>query len=363
MKVRVDGEELELRTVWMEDGVVKMIDQRLLPHRFRILETKTHVETAQAIKDMAVRGAGAIGVAAAYAVAQAALHYRGRDLQGFMGFMEDAAEVVRNTRPTAVNLFHAVDRVLQAVRRGSTVEECRNLAVEEAERIADEDAEASRRIGELGSQLIQEGYRILTHCNAGALAFVDYGTALSPIRVAHRQGKRVFVYVDETRPRCQGSRLTAWELLQEGIPHAVIADNAAGLLMMRGEIDMVIVGADRIAMNGDVANKIGTYEKAVLAKENGVPFYVAAPTTTIDPSCPSGDRIPIEERSPLEVLTAWGVDEDGVVRRVRLAPKDSDAFNPAFDVTPAKYITAIITEKGIIRQPLGENIPTTLKKI
>ena len=192
---------------------------------------------------------------------------------------------------------------------------------------------------------------------------MDYGTALSPIRVAHRQGKRIFVYVDETRPRCQGSRLTAWELLQEGIPHVVIADNAAGLLMMRGEIDMVIVGADRIAMNGDVANKIGTYEKAVLAKENDVPFYVAAPTTTIDPSCPSGDYIPIEERSPLEVLTAWGMDEEGVVRRVRIAPEGSEAFNPAFDVTPAKYITAIITEKGIIRQPLEENIPATLKKI
>jgi len=363
MRVRVDGEELELRTVWMEDGVVKMIDQRLLPHRFRILETKSHVETAQAIKDMAVRGAGAIGVAAAYAVAQAALQYRGRDLQGFMKFMEEAAEVVRNTRPTAVNLFHAVDRVLRAAKRGSTVEECQELAVREAERIADEDAEASRRIGELGSQLIQDGYRILTHCNAGALAFVDYGTALSPIRVAHRQGKRVFVYVDETRPRCQGSRLTAWELLQEGIPHAIIADNAAGLLMMRGEIDMVIVGADRIAMNGDVANKIGTYEKAVLARENRIPFYVAAPTSTIDPSCSSGDGIPIEERSPLEVLTAWGVDEEGEVRRVRIAPDGSEAINPAFDVTPARYITAIITEKGIIRQPLEENIPTILKKI
>jgi translation initiation factor eIF-2B subunit alpha/methylthioribose-1-phosphate isomerase len=254
--------------------------------------------------------------------------------------VNEAAEYIKSMRPTAQNLFYAVDKVLKAKDKED--------AVKIANGIADEDANACEKIGEYGEKLINNNDKILTHCNAGWLAFVDWGSALSPVYKAKRNGKNVFVFVDETRPRCQGARLTAFELAQENIRHAIIADNAAGYYMKKREVDLVIVGSDRIAANGDVANKIGTYEKAVLAKENNIPFYVAAQTTTIDLSCKSGDEIPIEERDEDEILKMFGLDDGGGISKIRLAPKESRAKNPAFDVTPAKYIKGIITEKGII---------------
>ncbi len=356
MRVKVSGGVKEYRTVWLSGKIVNMIDQRLLPHKFEIFKSESYVETARAIVDMIVRGAGALAVAGAFGVAQAALEFDGENVEEFMKYVENAATFLKKTRPTAVNLFHVIDRCISAAKRGRSVKECKRLIVEEAQKIAEESIEVSRRIGEYGKELIQNGFKILTHCNAGALAFIDYGTALSPIRFAHYEGKKIFVYVDETRPVCQGSRLTAWELQQEGIDHAVIADNAAGFFMRKGEIDMVIVGADRIASNGDVANKIGTYEKAVLAKENNIPFYVAAPLETFDLNCEDGSQIPIEERSQEEVLYIWGADESGKITKVRIAPDSSRARNPAFDVTPAKYITGIVTEKGVVKPPFKENI-------
>ncbi len=317
------------KTVWLEDDVVKMINQPILPDRFEIRECKNHAETAEAIKTMIVRGAGAIGATAGYGMAQAFI--QGEDI-------EKAAELIKNTRPTAQNLFYAVNKVLKAKDKEE--------AVKIAEEIAEEDSEASKKIGEYGETLIKDNDKILTHCNAGWLAFVDWGTALSPIYSAKRKGKNIFVFVDETRPRLQGARLTAWELGNEDVPHAIIADNAAGHYMKNGDVNLVITGADRIAANGDTANKIGTYEKAVLAKENNIPFYIAAPTSTIDISCPSGENIPIEERDEKEVLE---------VRGVKLSPEKSHAKNPAFDVTPARYITGIITEKGVIK-PNKEDI-------
>ncbi|MAE43374.1 S-methyl-5-thioribose-1-phosphate isomerase [Candidatus Woesearchaeota archaeon] len=328
--MKIDGKDY--RTVWMEDGIVKLINQPLLPHKFEIYDCKDYKITAEAIRDMVVRGAGAIGATAGYAMAQAFL--AGEDVG-------KAAEYIKSMRPTAQNLFYAVDKVLKAKDKEE--------AVKVAQEIADEDADFCERIGEHGENLIQDGFKILTHCNAGWLAFVDWGSALSPVYKAKRNGKNVFVFADETRPRCQGARLTAFELAQEGVPHAVIADNAAGYYMKKKEVDFVIVGSDRIAANGDVANKIGTYEKAVLAKENGIPFYVAAPTTTIDFECESGDKIPIEERDEGEVLCMFGKDNCGKVSKIRIAPEESKAKNPAFDVTPAKYIAGIITEKGIFK--------------
>ncbi len=334
------------RTVWMENGKVKMIDQPLLPHRFEIAEMKNHTETTEAIKTMIVRGAGAIGATAGFGMAQAFLN---APENGFDDYVKKAVETLRSTRPTAQNLFYAIDRVLAAAKKESSVKAKRKVAVSEAQRIADEDAESCKRIGEIGEKLLKDSCNISTHCNAGWLAFVDWGTALSPIYAAKRSGKKIFVYVDETRPRCQGARMTAWELLQEGIPHAVIADNATGHYMKAGKMDIVIVGADRIAANGDVANKIGTYSSAVLAKENGIAFYVAALTSTIDLKCESGDKIPIEERGQEEVTHMFGRTEDGKHGKVRIMPEGSQVFNPAFDVTPAKYITGIITEKGIVK--------------
>ena len=264
-----------------------------------------------------------------------------------MDYVHQGAETLRATRPTAQDLFYAVQRVLDAILGADSVDAARQAAVETAQSLADENAAAGRAIGELGATLIPDGARILTHCNAGWLAFVDWGSALAPIYVAARQGKRVFVYVDETRPRNQGASLTAWELEGEGIPHALIADNAAGRFMQIGEVDLVIVGADRVAANGDVANKIGTYEKALCAADNGVPFYVAAPTSTLDAQLPDGAAIPIEERSPEEVLYVTGITEAGGLGRVRISHSQAQARNPAFDITPARLIRAIITEQGI----------------
>ncbi|HLD56946.1 MAG TPA: S-methyl-5-thioribose-1-phosphate isomerase [archaeon] len=347
----------QYRTVWMEGSTVKMIDQTLLPHQFKIIDLPKHTDTADAIKTMKVRGAGAIGGTAGYGMAQVVLEAPD---SGFGDYINKGAETIRVTRPTARNLFYAVECVLGVINGLSPVD-ARKKAVEEANRIADEDSDNCRKIGQYGAELIKNGSRISTHCNAGWLAFVDYGSALSPVYVAQQQGKDVFVYADETRPRGQGASLTAWELHNQGVKHAVIADNATGFMMQRKEIDLVIVGADRIAANGDVANKIGTYEKAVVAKENGIPFYVAAPTTTIDLKCLSGDQIPIEERSEDEVLFVWGKQDDGKLGRVRIAPEGVHARNPAFDVTPAKYVTGIITEKGIVK-PNKEEIAKLFSK-
>ncbi len=339
---------------------VVVVNQPLLPHRFELLRLKNHRQTANAIRTMIVRGAGTIGATAAYGLAQAAIEAPERH---FSDYMRRAYDALLKTRPTAADLKHALDRVWRVAlphdrnptarpRRSVAlqtaaqidVEFARAAAIAEAEDIADEYVERARRIAEVGLPLIKNGSRVLTHCNAGWLALVDWGSAPAPIYLAHRKGRKVFVWVDETRPRNQGSSLTSWEFLQEGVPHKIIADNAGGFFMQRGEVDLCIVGADRIAANGDVANKIGTYQKAVLAREHGIPFYVAAPSSTIDLKCKSGADIPIEERDEAEMHYVY----EGT-RRVRISPKGVRAANPAFDVTPARFITGIITEKGIFK--------------
>ena len=355
MRVKINGETREFFTIWRNGGDVNMIDQRLLPHRFEILTLHGHRETAEAIRDMSVRGAGAIGVAAGYGIAQAAIEAKEKKLNDFISYLSEAASLFRKTRPTAINLFHAIDRCIEASSSGSVSNRVRAICAE-ADKIALDDLEASKKIGEYGNTLIGARSQILTHCNAGALAFIDNGSALAPIRVAYRSGKSIFVYVDETRPRSQGAKLTTWELQQEEIPYALIVDNAAGHYMQLGKIDLVIVGADRIAANGDTANKIGTYEKAVLARENGVPFYVAAPRSTFDINCPTGKAIEIEERSSDEINLVSGVDENGVYRNVRISSEGTTAFNPSFDVTPSKYINGFITDVGVIKPPFIKGI-------
>jgi methylthioribose-1-phosphate isomerase len=341
------------KTVWLEGSTVYIINQPLLPHKFEIMECPDHQRTARAISNMVIRGAGAIGSAGGFGLAQAVLEAPEND---FTAYVDAAYESLAHTRPTAQNLFYSLKRVYEKVREAADPGQARVMAVKEAEAIALEDINACKKIGEIGAALIADNYKILTHCNAGWLAFTDWGTALSPMYVAKRENKNMFVWVDETRPRFQGARLTAWELKEEGIPFAVIADNAAGFYMQRGEVDLVIVGSDRIARNGDVANKIGTYEKAVLARENKIPFYVAAPTATIDWNCAHGGEIPIEERSGEEVTAISGRDEMNTIRSVCIAPEGAAARNPAFDVTPARFITGIITEKGIVK-------PHELKKL
>ena len=351
MKVR--GKDY--RAVWMNGRDVVVIDQRLLPHRFALLRLKNHRQTADAIKTMSIRGAGTIGATAAYGLAQACLEAaRQPKWRHFSRYVRKAYALLLNTRPTAADLKHALDRVLDQVEEADDVEMACSVAIAEAENIADEYVERSQRIAEAGLPLIRSGSRVLTHCNAGWLALVDWGSATAPVYLAHRKGRKVFVWVDETRPRNQGANLTSWELLQEGVPHKIIADNAGGFLMHRGEVDLCIVGADRIAANGDAANKIGTYEKAVLAHENRVPFYVAAPSSTIDLKCRSGEDIPIEERGEEEVHFVYGRNSRNVLERVRVTPENAAAANPAFDVTPARYITGIITEKGIVKPDAGE---------
>jgi len=310
--------------VWLEGDSVRLVDQRLLPNELKILDLRDVEDVARAIETMAVRGAPAIGAAAAYGLALAEI--QGTDLRR-------AADRLRGTRPTGQDLFAAIDRVMRAGADGGSAREA-------AEALAREDEERCLAIGRHGKRLIKEGMRILTHCNAGALATVDVGTVMAPLRAARDAGRHFFVYASETRPRLQGSRLTAWELGQEGIDHAVVVDGAAGLLLQRGEVDLVLVGADRIAANGDTANKIGTYPKAVLAKAHRVPFYVAAPMTTVDFGARNGRAIPIEERPEDEVLEIAGV---------RVAPKGTRARNFAFDVTPARYITGFVTDLGILK--------------
>ena len=338
--MKVDGREYH--TIWMDGSVVRTINQPLIPHRFEIVDLVDHRATAAAISDMTLRGAGAIGAAGAFGMAQVFMEAPA-DEPARGEYLAAGYETLRTTRPTAQDLFYCLDRVLAAGQTGGG-----EAAAAEAQTISDEYVDAGRAIGENGAPLIADGATVLTHCNAGWLAFVDWGSALAPVYVAHRAGRKVSVIADETRPRGQGSRLTAWELAQEGVPVKIIADNAAGLLMRRGEIDLVITGADRIAANGDAANKIGTYEKALCAAANDVPFYIAAPASTFDLACPNGDAIPIEQRDDDEVLYAWGRNDAGEFTRVRLAPGGVGAINPAFDVTPAELIAGFITEKGII---------------
>jgi len=335
-----------IKTVeWTKDGV-RMLDQRLLPSEEKYLMLRSYDEVAEAIKKMVIRGAPAIGVSAAMGIALGASQSVGTsiaDLEDDLGYICD---VMGKTRPTAVNLFWAIERMrstFQKAKAHGDVEAVKKVLVEEALKIFDEDITANRSIGKYGADLIPDGATVLTHCNAGALATAgDYGTALGVIRGARDAGKKIAVIADETRPFLQGSRLTAWELAKDDIPVTVITDNMAGHVMKSGKVDAVVVGADRIAANGDTANKIGTYMVAVLAKEHGIPFYVAAPLTTLDLSIPSGEYIPIEERDSTEVTH---------IRDVQLAPDGVAVHNPAFDVTPHAFIAAIITDQGVVRAP------------
>ena len=322
-----------------------MIDQTRLPHETVLIPCRTADDVARAIKTMQVRGAPAIGVAAAYGMALGARAHGSNDPQKFVAELARLAELLRTTRPTAVNLQWAIDRMSargRAVAEDTGVASAQVALMTLAHEMAEEDIAANRRMGAFGLDLVPAGANVLTHCNAGALATVDYGTALGVVRAAHEAGRRVHVYVDETRPFLQGARLTAWELQQLGVPMTLITDSMAGHFMSRGKVDLVIVGADRIAANGDVANKIGTYSLGVLAREHGIPFYVAAPTSTLDLSLSSGDQIPIEERSSREVTDIAGS---------RIAPAGINAAHPAFDVTPARLVTAIVTERGVLRPP------------
>ncbi|MBM3156275.1 MAG: S-methyl-5-thioribose-1-phosphate isomerase [Chloroflexi bacterium] len=337
----------ELKIIeWLGDRI-RIIDQTELPHKEVFLELHDYREVADAIKKLRIRGAPDIGVAAAYGFALGAQAMRASSKEQFLAKLRPVSKTLAASRPTAVNLFWALERMNKAAQSGKSVAQIKRGLLVEAKRIEAENDEANRRLSELGAELIKDGFTILTHCNAGSLATAAYGTALGVIKMAKEQGKRVKVYATETRPLLQGARLTTWELMKENIPVTLITDNMAGHFMSKGVIDCVIVGADRIAANGDVANKIGTYTLAVLATENGIPFYVAAPVSTIDLSLSSGADIPIEERSPDEVTHIQGV---------RIAPKGVKAANPAFDVTPHRYVSAIITEKGVFKEPYVEKL-------
>ena len=368
------------RTLWWEDNQVKMIDQRILPLQYEILSYDDDRAVAEAITDMVVRGAPAIGAAGGYGMALAALQSPATDLDGLLTDLARAKAVLDAARPTAVNLSWATARVLDFARRyvpGPSdqnrtrksadergeedlsalvrarprpdigADKIRAAIIAEAQRIADEDVEINRRMGAFGAAIVPQTANVLTHCNAGSLATVDYGTALGVVRAAVEQGKSVHVFADETRPRLQGARLTAWELMQDSIPVTLIADNAAGMAMRLGKVDLVLFGADRVAANGDVANKIGSYKLAVIARENGIPCYSVVPTPTIDLSLAHGDLIPIEERDAREV-THIGDEQ--------IAPDGVPVYNPAFDVTPNRYLTGIITEEGICYPPFGVSL-------
>jgi methylthioribose-1-phosphate isomerase len=332
---------------WTDAGVV-MIDQTRLPLEEKYVTCRNYQEVAEAIRNMIIRGAPAIGVAAAMGVAIGVLHASPAELDREFGTICDT---LARTRPTAVNLFWAIDRMkrLYGSLRGRPIEEIRKRLVEEARLMKQEDIAINQAIGRNGAPLVPDGKTVLTHCNAGALATAGYGTALGVIRAAFDSGKQVDVFADETRPFLQGARLTVWELQQDCIPTTLITDNMAGHFMKTGRIGCVVVGADRIAANGDVANKVGTYSVAVLAKENGVPFFVAAPISTLDLTLATGDQIPIEERAPAEVTHVFGQ---------QVAPGGTLVMNPAFDVTPARYVTAIITERGVARAPYTESLRT-----
>ena len=341
---------------WLAEGAVSMIDQRLLPHQVVYNTYQTPEGVSEAIRDMVIRGAPAIGAAAAYGLALVPWHSENDTPEEIIGELEQAADMLRRARPTAVNLVWALERIMDLVHRSplSSRIEVRDLVLGEADRIAEEDVAINLALGNHGQELIPDRAGIIHHCNTGSLAAVDYGTALGVIRLAHEGGKDIFVYVDETRPRLQGGRLTAWELLQYGVPFKVIADSASGFFMQSSKVDLCIVGADRVAANGDVANKIGTYNLAVVAHENEVPFYVAVPKSTIDLDTISGDLIKIEERPPGEITHAgdW-----------QITPDATPVGNPAFDITPARYITAFITEEGIIRPPYPEHLAKLFQEV
>ena len=339
-----------MRTVYWEDGEVKMIDQRILPGRLEVVSMHEYLHVAMAIENMTVRGAPAIGASAAFGLALAAARSASSSAQDLIADLRTAAQVLRSARPTAVNLAWALDRVMHSIDlTAGSPDLIRQAVLAEAQKIADEDVEINKRMAEYGAALINDGDTIIHHCNTGALATVDWGTALGVIRTAHEQGKHVHVLVDETRPRLQGARLTAWELDEYGIPYDIITDNMAGYFLKAGKAQKVLFGADRVAANGDVANKIGTYMLALAAKDSDIPVYAVVPTSTVDLSLASGDLIPIEQRNPDEVLNIQ-------LRGERVAPVEAQALNPAFDVTPNRLITAIVTENGVVRPPFAENL-------
>ncbi|MBM3180396.1 MAG: S-methyl-5-thioribose-1-phosphate isomerase [Chloroflexi bacterium] len=346
-----------MRTVFWENNELKMIDQRILPARFEVVSYRGHKEVAHAITDMVVRGAPAIGAAAAFGLALAGYESASSSTSGLLADLQTAAAVLKSSRPTAVNLAWAVDRIMTVagkMKEERNVDQLRLLILDEAQKLADEDVQINKRMAEHGAALINDGDTIIHHCNTGALATVDWGTALGVIRTAHEQGKKIHVLVDETRPRLQGARLTAWELEQYGIPYEIITDNMSGYFLQAGKAQKVFFGADRVAANGDVANKIGTYMLSLAAYDNGVPAYAVVPTSTIDLSLAHGDLIPIEERNPNEVLDIQFQGEP-------VAPKNAKARNPAFDVTPNRLITGIVTENGVVYPPFEVNLKGVVK--
>lgn len=344
-----------MRTLELRDGIVRMIDQRRLPQELVYVEIRDYPTVARSIKEMWVRGAPAIGAAGGFGLALAAMASHATTREDFVRDLEHAGQDLYETRPTAVNLGWAIQRILKKVRASNLpVKDLRDLVVAEAQQIAEEDIATNEKMARFGAALIQDGDTIIHHCNTGPLATVDVGTALGCIIKAHRQGKKIHVLVDETRPRLQGARLTAWELMQYGVPMTLIADNAAGHYLYRGLATKVFFGADRVASNGDVANKIGSYKLAVVAHENNVPVYSVMPTTTIDMTLASGREIPIEER---------GADEVTTIEGVRFAPQGVRVGNPAFDVTPNKYLTAIVTERGVVYPPFQENLQRVMDPV
>ena len=344
-----------MRTVFWENNELKMIDQRILPARFEIVSYRSHKDVAFAITDMVVRGAPAIGAAAAFGLALAGYESASTSTSSLLADLEAAAAVLKASRPTAVNLAWAVDRLMNAARSvNSSSDDLRNAVLLEAQKLADEDVKINKRMAEHGAALINDGDTIIHHCNTGALATVDWGTALGVIRTAHEQGKHIHVLVDETRPRLQGARLTAWELEQYGIPYEIISDNMSGYFLKAGKAQKVFFGADRVAANGDVANKIGSYMLALAAHDNNVPVYSVVPTSTIDLSLAHGDLIPIEERNMDEVL---GIQFHGEP----VAPKNAKARNPAFDVTPNRLLSGIVTENGVVYPPFNINLAKVVR--
>ena len=345
-----------IQTLEWTDSGVRFIDQTKLPVEEVYVTAKTHTEVADVIRNMVVRGAPAIGVAAAMGIAVGVKNSKAANIEDFADEFEQICEAIRQTRPTAVNLFWAIRRMQEkfAAVRGRSISEIKKALIEEAKRMHAEDIAANQAMGRHGATLMPASGGVLTHCNAGALATAGYGTALGVIRAAVEQGKKIHVYADETRPFLQGSRLTAWELMKDGIPTTVISDNMAGAMMKQGKIGAIVVGADRIAANGDTANKIGTYTVAVLAKEHGIPFYVAAPISTVDLETPDGSKIPIEQRNAREVTHIAGR---------QMVPEGVSVENPAFDVTPARYIAAIITERGVARAPYTESLRELAERV
>jgi len=333
------------KTIEYKDNEVRIIDQTLLPERLKIIKIKDCEMMGKCIKEMKIRGAPAIGAAGALGMVLASLNDK-KDVNEYLRNLKKCAEYLKSTRPTGIHLSLIIDKILGLIENENDIEKIREKILETAKKILDEDEKINKEIGKIGSELIRNGFRIMTHCNAGSLATVYYGTALAPIYYSWENGKSITVIVNETRPRFQGANLTAWELSRTGIPYILITDNAAAFYMKKNKVDLIIIGADRIAMNGDAVNKIGSYSLALAAKEHNVPFYVAAPVSTIDKNAKKGDDIVIEERDPNEIL---------IINKKRIAPKGTKVWNPAFDVVPSKYIKGIITEKGIIK-PQEEEI-------